>query len=105
MTETKFRDYVDKELQLNEARIQTERVRRLKSKGKPSLIIVHFSFYKDRVIVLKKNRDMRKAKREANAGKNDNSENENDVDLEPAVRIGEDFPYRVRNGVESLSRF
>ena len=48
---------------------------------------------------------MRKAEREANAGKNDNSENENEVDLEPAVRIGEYFPYRVRNGVESLSRF
>ena len=105
MTETKFRDYVDKELQLNEARIQTERVHRLKSKGKPSPIIVKFSFYKDRDIVLKKYRDMRKAEREANAGKNDNSENENEVGLEPAVRIGEDFPYRVRNVRRKLIPF
>ena len=78
---------------------------RLKSKGKPSPIIVKFSFYKDRDTVLKKYRDMRKAEREANAGKNDNAENENEVDLEPAVRIGEDFPYRVRNVRRKLIPF
>ena len=45
-TETQFREYVDKDLQLDETRIQTEQVHSLKSKEKPSTIIVKFSFIK-----------------------------------------------------------
>ena len=102
-TEGKFREYVSRELNLNESNIQTERVHRLRSKGKPSPIIVKFSFFKDRDLVLRKYRDMRKAEREANAGKDENSAS--DTDSVPTVRIGEDFPFRVRNVRKKLIPF
>ncbi|MEW8547053.1 MAG: hypothetical protein AB2693_26355 [Candidatus Thiodiazotropha sp.] len=97
-TEEKFRKYISDDLSMNEHGITTERVHRLYSRSKPSPIIVKFSFYKDRDAVLKKYREVRKSREteRTDSGNNDGiTEQENDTSSN-IIRIGEDFPVRVR---------
>ena len=102
-SEEKLREYLTDELHIDESRIQTERVHRLKTKSSPAPIIAKFSFFKGRDAVLKQYRQKRKDERElasAEGGRND------DTDQSPeTVRVGEDFPVRVRNERKKLMPF
>lgn len=71
-----------------------ERVHRLNTKSSPAPIIAKFSFSKDRNRVLKSYRHKRKDERELAAaeGRNDDADQASET-----VRVGEDFPVRVRN--------
>ena len=96
------RDYIRDELQLDDTDIRIERAHRLYSKNKPRPLIVKFSFYKDKEIVLKKYRELTKAAR-LQRNRDDNhsdtgSDRQNDVDTTSgsSVKVSEDFPKRVR---------
>lgn len=79
-----------------------ERVHRLNTKSSPSPIIANFSFFKDRDRVLKSYRQKRKVERELAAaeGRNDDADQASE-----SVRVGEDFPARVRNERKCLMPF
>ena len=94
-SESKLRECLTDELHINESRIQTERIQRLKTKSSPAPIIAKFSFFIDRDAVLKQYRQKSKDELElasAEGGSNDNTDQPPET-----VRVGEDFPVRVRN--------
>ena len=94
-SEEKLQEYLTDELHINESRIQTKRVHRLKTKSSPAPIIAKFSFFKDRDAVLKQYRQKRKYERELASAEGVAN---GDTDQTPeTVRVGEDFPVRVRD--------
>ena len=105
-TEEKLRTYFSDDLEMNKRDTVTERVHRLQSRSKPSPIIVKFSFYKDRDAVLKKYRETRKASREQSENGDGEENTEREHDASPnIIRIGEDFPARVREMRRKLIPF
>lgn len=113
-TEELVRDYIQKDLEIDESRISIERAHRLSSKEKPRPVIVKFSFYKDRDRVLKKYKQKKKDIREAeiaaaaNRGSNQSDDNDTD-DIDPDFRrnihICEDVPARVMKARNDLRPF
>ena len=102
-SEEKLREYLTDELHINESRIQTERVHRLKTKSSPAQIIAKFSFFKDRDAVLKQYRQKHKDERKLASAEGVAN---GDTDQAPeTVRVGEDFPVRVRNERKKLVPF
>ena len=69
-----MREYMRKELNLNDRGIKTERAHRLPNKSSPRPIIVKFSFYKDRETVLRAYRQKRKGQyiEDTSGGQTDN---------------------------------
>ncbi|MEW8548715.1 MAG: hypothetical protein AB2693_34875 [Candidatus Thiodiazotropha sp.] len=102
-SEEKFRGYLAESLKIDQSKIQTERVHRLNTKSSPAPIIAKFSFFKDREKVLKAYKEKRKAERES---QNDEEGSLNNTE-QPVntVRVGEDFPARVRNVRKKLLPF
>ena len=106
-SETKIRDYLSTELNMDEARIKIERAHRLPGKSKPRPIIVKFSHFKDKDAVLRKYRVKRREQQEANDGQNaqgGDTEGGGETETNP-VRISEDFPKRVTKARTNLFPF
>ena len=102
-SEFKLRDYIRDILNIDESRIQTERVHRLKTRSSPAPIIAKFSFFKDRDAVLKAYRQKRKDERESAPTEGDRRVDTDQLD--ETVSVGEDFPARVRNERKKLMPF
>ena len=102
-SELKFRQYLSDELEIDALKIRTERVYRLKTRSSPAPIIVKFSFFKDRDVILKTYRQKRKDVRESASAEGRDTENTEQLD-EP-LRFSEDFPVRIRNGRKKLMQF
>ena len=75
------RDYIRKDLEIDESRVQIERAHRLSSKEKPRPVIVKFSFYKDRDEILKTYKQKKKQIREAENADTASNESENEAGL------------------------
>ena len=103
-SEDKFRHYISDELKVPEYNIRTERVHRLNTNSSPAPIIVKFSFFQDREKVLKAYREKRKAERQTGTTEEGQDSN-NYVEPIKTVRVGEDFPARVRNVRKKLWPF
>ena len=102
-SEDKVRTYLSNELHIDEQRMQIERAHRLNSKTSPRPIIVKFSHFKDKELVLKNYREKRKAQREADQqGENEGGADETAV---RPVRVSEDFPMRVTRARTNLYPF
>ena len=87
VNERKVRDYIQNDLGLETTNISIERAHRLHSRLKPRPVIVKFSFFKDKEMVLNTFRQKNRAaprQQSDSIGSND-------------IRIGKDFPDRVRN--------
>lgn len=103
-SEEKFREYLSNNLKIDQTKIQTERVHRLNTKSSPAPIIVKFSFFKDREKVLKAYKEKRKTERESQT-EEEGRVFENAEQPMNTVRVGEDFPVRVRNVRKKLVPF
>ena len=90
-SEDKVREYMRKELNLDDSEIKIERAHRLPNKSSPRPIIVKFSFYKDRETVLRAYRQKRK---DDNNEDTSGGQTDNELRQRP-VRVSEDFPERV----------
>ena len=95
-SEDTFRHYISDELKVPEHNIQTERVHRLNTNSSPAPVIVKFSFFQDREKVSKAYREKRKAERQTGTTEEGQDSN-NYVEPIKTVRVGEDFPARLRN--------
>ena len=105
-SETKVRDYLSNELDMNETDIKIERAHRLPSKSKPRPIIVKFSYFKDKDAVLRKYRAKRKEREEAGDGQNAQGDGDTEGDnVTRPVRVSEDFPKRVTKARTNLFPF
>ena len=100
-SEVKVREYLTQELNMNVSDMGIERAHRLPSRSSPRPIIVKFSHFKDKDLVLKKYRQRRTERQEANAAENPEG-NENST---PTVRVSEDFPKRVTEARAKLYPF
>ena len=106
-SETKIKDYLLTELNIDEARITIERAHRLPGKSKPRPIIVKFSHFKDKDAVLRQYRVKRREQQEANVGQNaqgGDTEGGGETETNPA-RISEDSPKRVTKARTNLFPF
>ena len=107
-TEQNVRDYIRKDLEIDESGVQIERAHRLSSKEKPRPVIVKFSFYKDRDKILKTYKQKKKQIREAENADIARNESGNEAGLivDPEFRrdihMCEDFPARVMKARNDL---
>ncbi|MEW8544972.1 MAG: hypothetical protein AB2693_15715 [Candidatus Thiodiazotropha sp.] len=114
-TENKIRDYISKDLEMDQSTISIERAHRIQSSEKPRPVIVKFSFYKDKERILKSYRQKRRAsnEREKERGANressheaSNVEHENEeTGFRKDITICEDFPSRVMKARNDLRKF
>ena len=84
---------------INDFDVKIERAHRLPGKSHPRLLVVKFSYYKDKARILKRYRDIRDERTRTDDGRTD------DADQPTTVRISEDFPERVRNVRGLLNKF
>ena len=120
-TAQNVRDYIRKDLDMDERDINIERAHRLPSKEKPRPVIVKFSFYKDREKILKTYKQKKKDIREVentdaanNGGAQGGAQGLAEhggldlyQDFRRDIHICEDFPARVikaRNGLRPFLR-
>ena len=108
-TETRVRQFIKRDLELEENEIKIERAHRLPGNESPRPVIVKFSFFKDRDNVLQAYRNKRKeineqAKRWQEERSNNNNNLQQDVTrpvfesistLDKDISVAEDFPARV----------
>ena len=101
-TEDKVREYISKDLDLNQSNISIERAHRIPGTEKPRTVIVKFSFYKDKEKILKSYREKRKefnereAEREnAQGGSDEAAHFDYDNSFRKVITVSEDFPSRV----------
>ena len=119
-TESKVREYIGRDLELNEASISIERAHRIQGSEKPRPVIIKFSFYKDREKVLKTYRQKRKIandliKEHENERQNANSADANGADdnldeinfglFRKDITMCADFPNRVMKARNDLRKF
>ena len=114
-TENKVREYMSRDLELNEDDISIERAHRIQGSEKPGPFIVKFSFYKDKDRVLETYRQKRKdaneliKERETEQQKAGNAnENPDDIDFglfQKDITVCEDFPSRVMKARNDLRKF
>ena len=102
-SENKVRSYISNELNMDEQSIKIERAHRLFSKTSPRPIIVKFSYFKDKELVLKSYREKRKAQQDSDQiGDVEGGADEN---AQRPVRVSEDFPVRVTKARTNLYPF
>ncbi|MEW8544943.1 MAG: hypothetical protein AB2693_15565 [Candidatus Thiodiazotropha sp.] len=113
-TEKLVREYISKDLDMDDTDISIERAHRIPSREKPRPIIVKFSFYKDRDRILKTYRQKRKNLRQSEpgaqqgieSGENENADVTNDHnEFRRDIHISEDFPSRVMKVRNDLRPF
>ena len=114
-SESKVRDYIYEELEIDQRQIRIERAHRLGSKTTPKPIIVKFSFFKDKDEILKTYRQKQKEKREnqsSQSNENDTRDrgDQNNITAKPNsymkdVRVTEDFVERVTRDRTALYPF
>ncbi|MEW8546814.1 MAG: hypothetical protein AB2693_25145 [Candidatus Thiodiazotropha sp.] len=97
-SESKIREYLSNELELDVSNMKIERAHRLPSQSSPRPIIVKFSHFKDKDLVLKTYRQKRKEKQNVatiDSANDTDGQAEFDTNPERPVRVSEDFPMRV----------
>ena len=102
-SEEKIRSYLSTELHIEERSIKIERAHRLPSKSSPRPVIVKFSHFKDKQLVLKAYREKRKEQREA--AQPDDIEAQTGKNAQQPVWVSEDFPLRVTKARTNLYPF
>ncbi|MEW8547208.1 MAG: hypothetical protein AB2693_27170 [Candidatus Thiodiazotropha sp.] len=102
-SENKVRAYLSNELQIEESNIKIERAHRLSSKSSPRPVIVKFSHFKDKELVLKTYREKRKQQRDT--AQSTDTEVEAGGNAQRPVRVSEDFPLRVTKARTNLYPF
>ena len=114
-TENKMREYISRDLEMNQANISIERAHRIQGTEKPRPVIVKFSFYKDKESVLKKYKQKRKIvndliqeQESARQNADDANEDQEEIDFGlfcKNVTVCEDFPNRVMKARNDLRKF
>ena len=111
-TEDKVREYISKDLDLNQSNISFERAHRIPGTEKLRSVIVKFSFYKDKEKILKSYREKRKefnereAERENAQGDSDEAAHfDYDNSFRKDTTVSEDFPSRVMKARYHLRKF
>ena len=105
--ETKIRNYLTDELNVEEQNDEIERAHRLPSKSSPHPIIVKFSYFKDKDPILRACRNKRK-ETQIDASNNQNEHGDNtsgERETTRPVRISEDFPLCVTKAHTQLYPF
>ena len=119
-TESKVREYIGRDLEMNEASISIEKAHRIQGSEKPQPVIIKFSFHKDREKVLKTYRQKRKIandliKEHENERQNANGADANGADdnldeinfelFRKDITMCEDFSNRVMKARNDLRKF
>ena len=111
-TEDKVREYISKDLNLDQSSISIERAYRIQGTEKPRRVIVKFSFYKDKEKVLKLHREKRKICNEreiehqnATGDLDHDAQGELDDPFRKDITVSEDFPGRVMKARNYLRKF
>ena len=114
-TENKMREYISRDLEMNQENISIERAHRIQGTEKTRPVIVKFSFYKDKESVLKKYKQKRKIVNDLiqdreNARQNAEHANEyyEEIDFglfRKNVTVCEDFPNPVMKARNDLRKF
>ena len=106
-SETKIRNYLTDELNVEEHDVKIERAHRLPSKFSPRPIIVKFSYFKDKDAILRAYRNKRKdTQTDASNDQNEHGDNTNgERETTRLVRVSKDFPLRVTKAHTQLYPF
>lgn len=115
-TEMKVREYIAKDLEIDESQMSIERAHRLPSNQKPQPVIAKFSFFKDKEKVLRTYRQKRKESNEKEEQKTraaqggsddvfDGDEDDTEETFRKDITISEDFPSRVMKARNDLRSF
>lgn len=103
-SEGKVREYLSAELNMDVRDMKIERAHRLPSRSSPRPLIVKFSHFKDRELVLKNYREHRKNLQGAATENGEHVDADADGRAEH-VRVSEDFPMRVTKARTNLFPF
>ena len=110
-----MREYISRDLEINQANISIERAHKIQGTEKPRPVIVKFSFYKDKESVLKKYKQKRKIvndliqeRENARQNADDANEDQDEIDFgffRKNVTVCEYFPNRVMKARNDLRKF
>ena len=106
-TEGKVREYMRKDLEIDDSRISIEKAHRMSSRETPRPVIIKFPFYKHKDQVLKSYREKRKTIREAGDAAIANGEERDEIetDFRKNIHMCEDYPARVMKARNDLRPF